>query len=371
MPLGHANSNLALYATLAVVLLTRPSTVAAQSYMVIDLGHLGGNISLARGINNNGHVVGHSFTGAIDKYGNGVYHGFRWDSANGMTDVGVLKSDLNSSVGAINDVGGMSGTSSTAPVRKIDKRTGFIYYVQSDHAVSWRSDLTVKKLGDGFAEGVNRSGEVVGSDGNNAILWSGNTTTNLGTLGGSGYQSVAFGINGSGQVVGYAPTNDSFQTQRAFLWTPTSSNGTSGTMRNLDPLGFPGYGSVGMAINASGQVAGSSGGASPQAFLYSGGTMYDLGTLTSVGGTSNARGINASGTVVGYTAGFSSVPDHAWVWIPSQPNSTAGRLTDLNSLVPSGAGWVLNQAMGINDAGQIAGTGTINGISHAFVLIPQ
>jgi probable HAF family extracellular repeat protein len=359
------------HTAVALSMLALPLTLTAQTYTVTDLGHLGGNVSIGRGINKDGQVVGHSYTGAVDKYGNGVYHGFRWDNTNGMVDVGTLNSDLNSSVSAISDSGVLAGASSTAPVQKIDKKTGWIYYVQTDHAVTWSSGLTVKKLASGFAVSINSSGEVVGSDGNNAILWSGSSTTNLGTLGGSGYQSVAFGINASGQIVGYAPTNDSFQTQRAFLWTPTTLNGTRGTMQNLDPQGFPGYGSVGMAINASGQVVGSSGGASPLAFLYTGGTMYGLGTLTTVGGTSNARGINSSGQVVGYTPGSSPNVDHAWAWFPSQPNGTTGQLTDLNSLIPAGSGWVLNEATGINDPGQIVGTGTINGVSHAFLLTPR
>jgi probable HAF family extracellular repeat protein len=369
MKLRHTSWILATLATLALLLLIVPSTVTAQSYTVTDLGHLGGNVTVARGINNNGQVVGHSFTGAVDKYGNGVYHGFRWDSTSGMVDVGTLKSDLNSSVGGINDSGDMAGASSTAPVQKIDKKTGWIYYVQTDHAVTWSSGLSIKKLATGFAEAINGSGEVVGTDGSNAFLWSGTTKTDLRTLGGSGYQSVAFSINSVGQIVGYAPTNDLDQTQCAFLWTPTSPNGTSGMMQNLDPLGSPGFGSVGMAINASGQVAGSYGGG-PQAFLYSGGTRYDLGTIAEVGGTSEARGINVSGVVVGFTFGEAPEVDHAWVWIPSQPNGTSGQLTDLNSLIPSGSGWVLNRATGINDAGQIVGTGTINGVSHGFLLTP-
>ena len=60
---------LATRAVLALLLLTVPATVTAQSYSVIDLGHLGGNVSLARRVNNNGQVVG---TGTI----NGVSHGF-------------------------------------------------------------------------------------------------------------------------------------------------------------------------------------------------------------------------------------------------------------------------------------------------------
>ena len=56
---------------------------------------------------------------------------------------------------------------------------------------------------------------------------------------------------------------------------------------------------------------------------------------------------------------------------PAEPNGTSGQITDLNSLIPAGSGWVLNRATGINDAGQIVGSGTINGVLHVFLLTPQ
>ncbi len=46
-------------------------------------------------------------------------------------------------------------------------------------------------------------------------------------------------------------------------------------------------------------------------------------------------------------------------------------MTDLNSLLPSGSGWNLGGATGINDSGQIVGYGIDNGQDHAFLLTPQ
>ena len=43
-------------------------------------------------------------------------------------------------------------------------------------------------------------------------------------------------------------------------------------------------------------------------------------------------------------------------------------MLDLNTLIDPASGWVLNQARGINDSGQIAGFGTIGGQTHAFLL---
>jgi hypothetical protein len=43
-------------------------------------------------------------------------------------------------------------------------------------------------------------------------------------------------------------------------------------------------------------------------------------------------------------------------------------MTDLNDLVPANSGWVLEAAHAINDNGQIAGSGTLNGQTRAFLL---
>ena len=43
-------------------------------------------------------------------------------------------------------------------------------------------------------------------------------------------------------------------------------------------------------------------------------------------------------------------------------------MTDLNTRLPSGSGWVLESANDVNDVGEIAGVGTINGQRHAFLL---
>ena len=46
-------------------------------------------------------------------------------------------------------------------------------------------------------------------------------------------------------------------------------------------------------------------------------------------------------------------------------------LQDLNTLISSTSGWVLNSATGINIWGQIVGSGTLNGQSHGFLLTPR
>lgn len=141
-----------------------------------------------------------------------------------------------------------------------------------------------------------------------APAWAaGYTITGLGTLSGGTY-SYANGINNNGQVVGYGDTASGYN-----------------------------------------------------AFLYSNGTMTDLGTLSG-GGISQATGINTNGWVVGYGNTASSAQD-AFLY-------SGGHLLDLNSLLSPGSGWTLQDATGINDLGQIVGTGTFNGQNQAFLMTP-
>lgn len=43
-------------------------------------------------------------------------------------------------------------------------------------------------------------------------------------------------------------------------------------------------------------------------------------------------------------------------------------MIDLNTLLPNGSGWLLQEAIGINDSGQITGYGLYNGTEEAFLL---
>jgi probable HAF family extracellular repeat protein len=88
--------------------------------------------------------------------------------------------------------------------------------------------------------------------------------------------------------------------------------------------------------------------------------MTDLGTLG--GASSAAQAINTAGQVVGqstYIAGVSGlgpdlVNDHAFLW-------QNGTMIDLNSLLPAGSGWILEDAVAINDKGQIVCSGVSGG----------
>src|SRR6185436_9643362 len=150
---------------------------------------------------------------------------------------------------------------------------------------------------------------------------------NLGTLGGT--NSYGYGVNTTGQVTGASDRTGDSKTH-TFLWKPSAPNGTSGTMFNLGSLG--GTESNGGAINASGQVSGSSltnGDAAYHAFLWkpttpngTSGAMHDLLTL---GGTESYGGtINANGQVAGFSYTTGDAAYHAYLWTPTTQNDTSG-----------------------------------------------
>jgi probable HAF family extracellular repeat protein len=128
---------------------------------------------------------------------------------------------------------------------------------------------------------------------------------------------------------------------------------TSATIADLGTLG--GSSSVAYDINNSGHIAGWADNAAgvQRAFYYHGGVMEDIGISRGIA-ASSALGINNSGTVVGYWN--TSPGTKAFRW-------TAGTFFPLNDRPPSGS--VSSTARTINDAGIIAGQRTWTSLSYS------
>lgn len=306
--------------------------------MITDLGTLGGIDSKAFGINASGQVVGYAATA------DNRQHAFLWSNG-AMTDLGVLPGNSESHAFAINDAGQIVGLSSDL---------GSI----APRACLWQNNA-LTDLGQFAPRSINNQGDIVGSMSiarNNiawfehACLWRNGTLTDLGTL--NGDYSYARDINDAGQIVGLSVTRDN-ELPRAFLW--------QGSV--LTDLGTPGGpGSQASAINSHGLIAGFAdvGANAPRAALFNlttaGGVTIRTNPDVSASPYSYALDVNNSEQVVGTNG-------HAMLW-------QNGALTDLNSLLPTGSGWVLESASAINEKGQIAGWGKHNGFTHAFLLNP-
>lgn len=231
------------------------------------------------------------------------------------------------------------------------------------HALSYSNGVITDlgNLGAPFSEpySINNLGQIVGqsSDGmhTRAFLYENGGMQPLGTLGGP-YDSVAWCINDSGQIVGRADAGvPGRSAYHAFRYS-------GGVMKDLGTLGADPSSANG--INNNGNIVGQSYLASNSvyhAFLYNGGVMKDLGTLG--GADSAASRINNKGQVVGY----SYTPDystHAFLY-------SDGVMWDLNSLVSSNSGWILDSPFGINDRGEIICIGkNAAGQTHGMLLRP-
>lgn len=262
---------------------------------------------------------------------------------------------------------------------------GYTHVNRTDppHAFILRNGRMVD-LGTGFGTGsssaawdVNNNGWAVGqrarsqSGAERAVLWQNGSIRDLGTLGGSSNQpfateSIAYGINDSGQIVGTALPRSGYPLH-GFVWQ-------SGVMRDLGTLGGNGEATVAQDIANTGQIVGSSQTASAEthAFAWSSGSMRDLGTLG--GNYSGAFAVNELGHIVGGSR------------IPNAPASNAGhavlwrdgQVVDLNEhVINLPADVALEVAKGINDDGVIVGTTCTlfcepgkTAQTRAFLLVP-
>jgi probable HAF family extracellular repeat protein len=278
-----------------------------------DLGTLGGTISVAYALNEQGQVAGYSTTAT------GAVHAFLWTPGVGMQDLGVLDGGTSSRARGINDRGEVVGQSTLPRVDPREPQT---------HAFLWTPAGGMQDLGalgggltSSVASDINNVGQVVGRSYSadqiitpptdpeffsRAFLWSpGQGMQDLGAL--SGGHATAYAINDNGQVVGkswlssFSPPPYG-QNLRAVLWTPGQG------IRELGRLWDGPHNSAAYGINEAGQVVGESDlgiafldGFPLQAFLW---TAADgMEALSPTTGLTTARDINNHQQVVGENAG--------------------------------------------------------------------
>ncbi|MBA3246986.1 MAG: DUF3466 family protein [Pyrinomonadaceae bacterium] len=350
------DQDLMTFVVLCLIFFLTPRAVTAQTYTVTDLGTLGGTHSAAFGLSKWGEVVGYSTTSG------GEIHAFLYRRDGSLADLGTL-GGRDSYAYRINDSGLLVGRSQTlsgeyhAFIAVLDSQ---MFDLSSLSSLLGGPFSTAMSVGNSFqVVGYMDAGDTAvsnskhGAPHKRAFLYNDqNKVVDLGTFGGD--DAIVTAVNDSGQITGYYTKGDHSGPYVAFLFS-------GGSVINLGKLG--GYVPEPVDINNTGQVVGSvpTSSGEPNAFLYSGGSLSDLGTLPG-GSQSFAYGINNLGQVVG-ASNSAATTLRAFLY-------SGGEMQDLNSLIPTQSGWTLTEARDINDAGQVVGTGLVNGQQRAFLLTP-
>jgi probable HAF family extracellular repeat protein len=230
-----------------------------------------------------------------------------------------------------------------------------------------RRDLGTLGGRESRAFGVSDAGVVVGwsqtsTGAKRAFTWTASGGMHaLRTLA-AGKPCVAYHSNRLGQVVGWC--NNAAGKQRAVLWSP------SGQVRSLGTLPG-GTWSVAYDINNAGQVVGTSQADVPfsdipgtRGFIWTAaGGLHALEAYSGKYGTcpapeAGAQAINRSGQIAG------------WSWFDCNSSTTVAlRWTADGTIQNAGALSDLNEALGINDLGEMTGDGGET-LTDAFIWIP-
>lgn len=244
------------------------------------------------------------------------------------------------------------------------------------NAFVWSSGSTANIGNDQYALDINNNGQIVGWSTSGSLLWA-SSASSASVIG----NGIASGINDAGLVVGQATgaggggyvynsatsvrtliggqkanaINDSAEVvgNQRFRWTSGGGQVLIGVTGNSWGQAFD--------INNAGTVVGFLGNTTGRFLQTADGTITALGSLAGYGtGGSMDLAINNLGQVVGDV----NYGERAFIY-------EAGVMTDLNTLLAAGSGWVLKEAYDINENGWIIGTGTYNGATVGYVMAPS
>jgi probable HAF family extracellular repeat protein len=321
------------------------AVLAAPLYNLTVVGDAG---SRANDINALGQMVGYQ---RIASGGDAEIRAYYYDGST-ATDLSPLVG-LGSVAERLNDSGTIVGLVQPGS----SSRSAFAY---AAGAV-----LALPLSGYSEASGINNAGTIVGGTtfpspdgGFKAYTYGNGVLTDLGVTDG-GYQSYAAAINNAGHAAGTAVLEPAGGAERPFFYS-------DGVMHDLGTFGGN-YGHS-WSINNHDQVVGEIG--APllngntqsiyprHAFLYDGGVVTDLGAML-FGGDSTARDINDLGQIVGATD--TAQGRQAFVY-------ATGGMVLLDALIDPALGWTVQEANGINELGQIAGTACKAGLCYAVRL---
>jgi len=322
-----------------------------------------------------------------------------------ITDIGPASNQYGV---YINNKGQIAGTANFT--RQHNKKDGLAQDLYAYNAFVWDNGHRIHIGGTaGFpnssASGINNQEQVAGTLDNtdagsiemvyvdNIFIWQNGKVTDLGSPSGSDV-ARASGISDAGEIIGTRIESGSPNgSDNASSNAPHAVTVFHGVWKDL-----AGADSV-AGINDKRQIAGSGAvtGGSYHASIWQDGTTTDLGKFSAAGGINNKgdvllidgssldlwrngkpsplpvpqgfQGINPTVTMsvndndlvvaTGVTSNESD--NRALLWKNDTP-------VDLNKLVRGGSGWVLQEATGINNKGQIVGIGSYRNTTHAFLL---
>jgi probable HAF family extracellular repeat protein len=329
---------------MVLLLLRQELTAAAVVYEIVSIGGLvrPTDESYPSDINNRGQVVGRARVGISE-------HAFLWEAGQPIRDLGTLPGFAGSEAMAINERGDVVGVSGDNDGR----------------AFLWTESAGMQQLasrpgatGRTVALDINDSGQIAGVEGvfNTALLW-----TNPESVQALAPNSIAYGINNNGVVVGRDETGGS--RALGFVWQ-------AGAFTHL-PMGGNSNADQGnpQAINDAGIIAGDVRHGfydHKAAYWTADRQVVVVGDLP--GGSINGyfNDINNHNVAAGYSQSDGNQQYAAFVW---DAQSGLQRLNDM--LHPESQGWDLRIAYALNDRGQIVGWGRDpNGRTAGWIATP-
>lgn len=352
MPLQLRDSLAMLILSAGVVV----STSANAIHTFTDLGPQGSISSTATDINNLGQVIGSYTAPCADvAWKCSVYP---ITTTHAVWEGGVISKKLDAPAYAINNSGQIAGggylANANPSISSIYLNTGKNY---GDPTVAWYT--TINNLGQ--MAGTNSNSFEVGLFERPVVL--NNVNAQPVELPNRGTTATVGAINDNGILVGSVQGAFSY----AYMWDGITDVELP-SLNGYHTWDKPSSGHA-IGINNANQVVGVSdvSGSSQiygaqHATLWNGTTPTDLGALTGV--TSMARDINNAGQIVG-NYHDSSGRRFAALW-------HATNSVDLNTLLDADTiskGWILTDAIAINDNGWIVGNALdAQGATHAFLL---
>jgi probable HAF family extracellular repeat protein len=273
-----------------------------QNGEMIDLGTLGGKKSKAKGINNNGVIVGQSLFS--EEF---IYHGFIYENGQ-ITDLGTLGGGKWCMAYDINDSNDVVGSSWNVD----DKLNAFLY--RNGNMIN----LGVLDGSQSTAIAINEKGQVAGRSSYSTdhldmhgFLYDVNGMIDIDP---NGNESYCFDINIKGEITGWRRHTNTVSVP--FIYS-------QGVMTEFETLG--GKSGFGIAINDFGQIVGESRtvDGDRRAFLYDNGQVIDLNELIEPNDLTliMAKDINNKGQIVGICTSTQG-DTHAFLLNPIEDDET-------------------------------------------------